>query len=233
MLGFDVGVSLDGETLEADEIAALLEASGGLVPLKGKWVEVDPEKLQAALEHWKQVERDVRREGISFFEGMRLLSGANLARDDAGADPAAIREWSGLTAGPALEAVLRGLRAPETQQATTPPGLRAHLRPYQQTGFAWLRFVARLGLGACLADDMGLGKTVQVIALLLDLKPGQPDPAQPPSLLVVPASLIANWKAELGRFAPGPGRSAWSTRRRREPLAARLAPTPPGRSTWS
>ena len=46
-----------------------------------------------------------------------------------------------------------------------PPGLKAELRPYQQTGYSWLRFVARLGLGACLADDMGLGKTVQVISL--------------------------------------------------------------------
>ena len=64
----------------------------------------------------------------------------------------------------------KGLRSPETRQETAPPGLKAELRPYQQTGYAWLRFVARLGLGACLADDMGLGKTVQVISLLLDLK---------------------------------------------------------------
>ena len=77
-------MSLDGETLGPDEIAQLLESSGGLIPLKGKWVEVDPEKLKQALEHWKTVESDVRREGISFFEGMRLLSGANLAREEAG-----------------------------------------------------------------------------------------------------------------------------------------------------
>ena len=51
-----------------------------------------------------------------------------------------------------------------------PPGLRPQLRPYQQTGVSWLRFVTGLGLGACLADDMGLGKTVQVIGLLLHRK---------------------------------------------------------------
>ncbi len=77
--------------------------------------------------------------------------------------------------------------------------MKAELRPYQQTGYAWLRFVARLGLGGCLADDMGLGKTVQVISLLLDLKRDKPKNA---SLLVVPASLIANWKSELAKFAP-------------------------------
>jgi superfamily II DNA or RNA helicase len=199
MLQFSVGMSLDGETLSRDEIASLLESSGGLVPLKGKWVEVDQEKLKQALEHWKGVENDVRREGISFFEGMRLLSGANLAKGEVDASQAAIREWSGLTAGAELAGVLEGLRSPEARPEVAPPDLKAELRPYQQTGYAWLRFVARLGLGGCLADDMGLGKTVQVIALLLELKR---DKEKKASLLVVPASLIANWKSELARFAP-------------------------------
>jgi non-specific serine/threonine protein kinase len=65
----------------------------------------------------------------------------------------------------------------------------------------------RLGLGACLADDMGLGKTIQVLCLLLVLKRRrtQPQPAGSEvgaSLLIVPASLIANWKAEIQKFAP-------------------------------
>ncbi|MCE9564156.1 MAG: DEAD/DEAH box helicase [Planctomycetes bacterium] len=200
LLNFSVGVSLDGEPLSPKEIAELLEASGGLIPLKGKWIEVDPEKLKQALTHWKSVERDVRREGISFFDGMRLLSGVNLGRE-AGDDPAvAVREWSGLTAGPELDSILTRLRSPDTCQEAAPPGLTANLRPYQRTGYSWLRFVTRLGLGACLADDMGLGKTVQVIALLLDMKRDKHTAA---SLLVVPASLIANWRSELAKFAPG------------------------------
>ncbi len=202
MLSFDVGVSLDGESLGPDEIARLLESSGGLIPLKGKWVEVDPEKLKQALEHWKDVEREARHGGISFFEGMRLLSGANLADEGEEESSAAIREWSGLTPGPALDSVLDGLRSPESLREKAPPGLKADLRPYQRAGYAWLRFVARLGLGACLADDMGLGKTVQVLALLLDLSRDRPKDAAA-SLLVVPASLIANWKSELAKFAPG------------------------------
>ena len=201
LLEFSVGVSLDGETLGPGELAELLEASGGLVPLRGKWVEIDRAKLDEALTHWKQVEEQVHREGISFYQGMRLLSGANLAGDGAEGREAALREWTGLSAGPALESVLKGLRAPETRLEQAPPGLKATLRPYQQAGYSWLRFVAKLGLGACLADDMGLGKTVQVIALLLDLK-REPAPTKAASLLVVPASLIANWKAELGKFAP-------------------------------
>ena len=47
LMEFNVGVSLDGETLSRDEITQLLESSGGLVPLKGKWVEVDPDGASA------------------------------------------------------------------------------------------------------------------------------------------------------------------------------------------
>ena len=199
LLEFSVGMSLDGETLTPDEIAQLLESSGGLVPLKGKWVEVDQEKLKEALEHWKDVEKDVRREGISFFEGMRLLSGANLTKGEEDESDAAVREWSGLSAGPELNAILESLRSPDAQKEAAPPGLKAELRPYQRTGYGWLRFATRLGLGVCLADDMGLGKTIQVISLLLDLKR---DKQKKASLLVVPASLVANWKSELAKFAP-------------------------------
>ena len=160
MMEFSVGMSLDGETLSREEMAELLEASGGLVPLKGKWVEVDREKLQEALKHWENVERIVHSEGMSFFEGMRLLSGANLSQGEEDESQAAIREWSGLTAGSELDAILKGLRAPETRQEKSPPDLKATLRPYQVTGYSWLRFVVRLGLGACLADDMGDRKSV-------------------------------------------------------------------------
>jgi non-specific serine/threonine protein kinase len=199
MLEFSVNMSLENETLTPAEIAELLESSGGLVPLRGKWVEVDPEKLKHALDHWKNVEKQVRREGISFFEGMRLLSGTNLGAEEEQDDAREIREWSGLSPGPELDAILQGLRSPENRPEQAPPGLQAELRPYQQAGYAWLRFVVRLGLGGCLADDMGLGKTIQMISLLLDLKR---EGAGGASLIVVPASLIANWKSELVRFAP-------------------------------
>ena len=74
----------------------------------------------------------------------------------------------------------------------------APTRRWDTTG---LRLVTGLGLGACLADDMGLGKTVQVLALLLTLKAeGRYNGKS--SLLVLPVSLLGNWKAELERFAP-------------------------------
>ncbi len=204
LLNFSVNTVLDGEPLTNSELEQLLESSGGLVKLKGKWVEVDREKLAAALAQWKQVESESQRSGLTFYEGMRLLAG--IPRElDASAPLEADRQWVGLTAGNELEATLRKLRSPESLDTTDPPGLRAELRHYQQTGVSWLRLVTGLGLGACLADDMGLGKTVQVIGLLLHRKASRKAGkagSGSPSLLIVPASLIANWKAELQRFAP-------------------------------
>ena len=113
-----------------------------------------------------------------------------------------VAEWSKVVAGESLAKALAGLRSPETLADLDPgPSLRAELRPYQKVGLRWLWWLRSLGLGGCLADDMGLGKTLQVIALLVLLKK-KGGAANEPSLLVVPASLIANWRAEIARFAP-------------------------------
>ncbi|KAG0298140.1 hypothetical protein BGZ96_002155 [Linnemannia gamsii] len=110
-------------------------------------------------------------------------------------------DWSTVVAGDWLKDALEGLRNPHNAHSKAHPGaeLKAQLRPYQQDGVQWLWWLHRLGLGGCLADDMGLGKTVQVIALLL-LAKQEADPG--PHLLVLPASLIGNWQAEMARFAP-------------------------------
>jgi non-specific serine/threonine protein kinase len=78
--------------------------------------------------------------------------------------------------------------------------LQGKLRHYQQQGVNWLNFLDQLNLGACLADDMGLGKTIQVISLLLIKK--KSSKKSRPNLLIVPASLIGNWKSELKKFSP-------------------------------
>jgi non-specific serine/threonine protein kinase len=202
LLDFHVNVAIGDQPLSDAEMRELLSASGPLVRLRGQWVEVDREKLSAALDHWKQVERDAKHGGISFFEGMRLLAGTQLSDDGAEAVSEAVREWSGITPGDWLDRTLSELRDPSADGAT-PSDLRASLRPYQQAGVHWLRFMSRLGLGACLADDMGLGKTIQVIALLLHMREQKrTTEANTASLLVVPASLIANWQSELAKFAP-------------------------------
>ena len=205
LLSFSVGVALEGEALDEKELQDLLHSSGGLVLLRGKWVEVDRGKLDEALKHWKQVESRAEGGGLSFFEGMRLLAGIGAGTwtgtGEAEAEANTAQEWVGIAAGSDLEQLLGQLRKPEAGCDAIPSNLRGELRPYQRAGVHWLRFVTRLGLGACLADDMGLGKTIQVIALLLHLK-SEPGQGGKSSLLVIPASLIANWKSELSRFGP-------------------------------
>lgn len=249
LLDFSVERTLDGEPLTEAEWESLLNAADGLALVRGKWVEVDPAKLREALAHWKKVETMARRGGVTFFEGMRMMAGfqPGSAGDGEGLAPGVEREWSGIQAGEWLEGVLAELREPSRLGAAAEiPGLRAQLRPYQAVGVNWLWFLARLGLGGCLADDMGLGKTLQTLALLLKQKAGQSGtrstasppgsandaagrdgfhrvpidnagsapsgPKRPPAeveaqglpnLLVVPASLLANWRAEIERFTPG------------------------------
>jgi superfamily II DNA or RNA helicase len=199
MLDFDVSMALGNETLSRKEIEALLEAGDGLVQFKGRWIELDRARLKQALEHWRAVEQQAH-DGVSFIEGMRLLAGAPADLRADGADDAE-RVWLQVEAGAALRETLAKLREPSRLDALDlGEALHATLRPYQREGLGWLHFLTQLGLGACLADDMGLGKTVQVLALLLAIK--REGDAQSPALLIVPASLLGNWRAEAQRFAP-------------------------------
>ena len=194
LLDFHLDVMIDGQRLTREEIAALLAGEDGLVMLRGQWVEVDREKLQQALDHWEAIEQ---HGGVSFAEGMRLLAGApaDLKQKE---ELEGHREWAFTQPGEWMAETLEQLRNPE--KMAPPKTLNATLRPYQETGLNWLWFCARTGLGACLADDMGLGKTMQVLAALLRKKAEHP--GSNAALLVVPASLIGNWKREAERFAP-------------------------------
>jgi non-specific serine/threonine protein kinase len=198
LLDFSVSISLDGEALSAADVKRLLASRPGLVFLRGRWVEIDPERLQQTLEHFRQVERTAAEQGLGFHQAMRLLAG--MGSPSVGGEAAATPEWSQVVAGPWLAQTLAGLRTPDVLTAADPGAdLTATLRPYQQAGVRWLHLLASLRLGACLADDMGLGKTIQVLGLLLVRKRSE-GPA--PSLLVAPASLLANWAQEAARFAP-------------------------------
>ncbi len=200
LLDFSVAVALGDEKLTAAEVRQLLASSGGLVRLRGQWVELDRERLREVLAHWERVRREAKEGGLSFLEGMRLLAGAARTEDDAAA-LAAGEGWSRVEAGLWLARTLEGLRGPAGLAATDPGAdFRGTLRPYQKVGVSWLAFASSLRLGVCLADDMGLGKTIQVLGLLLVTRRARA--GDPPHLLVAPASLLANWQAEIERFAP-------------------------------
>jgi superfamily II DNA or RNA helicase len=192
LLDFRMEVTLNGETLSDEEMSTLLSCTDSLVLLRGQWVEIDRDRLEREMQRFKAAEDLAASDGLSFSEAMRLMSGAAIAGDDV---DEATRQWSQVTAGPWLAETLKNLRDP-SGHAVPRVKLKARLRPYQEAGVHWLHLLTGLGLGACLADDMGLGKTVQVLALLLAHQ------GKGPSLLVAPASLLANWVAEIDRFAP-------------------------------
>ncbi len=180
--------------ISIDEARRLLRESEGLAFLKNRWVAVDPEKLKQALEAYDKAKQIVDQEGFSFRDALRLqLNPGDLL--SANGEMVEV----GISNGKWLDSVTQKLLNPNLVAAvTTPDFFRADLRDYQREGLNWLSFLDSLGLGACLADDMGLGKTIQILAFLSAIKKRNPT-----SLLVIPASLISNWRNEIERFAPG------------------------------
>jgi superfamily II DNA or RNA helicase len=199
LLDFNVGLTLDGKKLSQREIEKLLAASHGLILIKGKWVEVDRDKLSQVLDQWRDVQRQAQAGGVSFGEAMRMLSGTHLNGDDEEIEDTR-PEWSEVIAGKWLSSRLDALRSPDLRaNIEANAGLRAELRPYQKLGVQWLSTLRGLELGGCLADDMGLGKTIQVLGVL---SMSRRNKEKGTDLLVVPASLVDNWRLEIERFAP-------------------------------
>lgn len=192
MLGFGTLLSMqpklmvDGVALTKRDIEMLLAQTDGLAFLKGKWIEVDHERLKKLLEEMEDVP-----ESLTLMEALRLEMGTGKASADVG---------QLVTNGKWLSSLLMNLRKPESiRKAILPKSFHATLRPYQSNGFTWLNYMDKLGFGACLADDMGLGKTVQVLAYLEKLRKTDKHARV---LLVVSASLIGNWQKEAEKFVP-------------------------------
>jgi superfamily II DNA or RNA helicase len=200
LLDFDVKLTLDGEHLSEKEIKELLAASEGLVLLKGKWVEVDREKLSEVLDQWHEVQAQSQTGGVPFADAMRMLAGVPLAVGGEDVQHDARPEWSEVIPGPWLSSQLDALRSSELRaEIDSNAGLEAELRPYQKLGVQWLWTLRGLGLGGCLADDMGLGKTIQVLGVL---SMSRRIKEKGTDLIVMPASLVDNWRLEIERFAP-------------------------------
>ncbi|MDR2779509.1 MAG: DEAD/DEAH box helicase, partial [Synergistaceae bacterium] len=190
LLSFDPAICLGDDSISREEAEALLARTNGLSFIKGKWVEVDHDRLKAAIDAF---DRAAEMGNVTFAEAMRMQLNAGGA-SGAGALPEVEitnGEWLTGVRNTLLEPLKIGdLRAGED--------FRAKLRPYQQTGLNWLGQMKSLGFGALLADDMGLGKTVQILALLEYLRKNE----GAKTLLVIPSSLLSNWTNETARFAP-------------------------------
>jgi non-specific serine/threonine protein kinase len=183
-------VALGDTVLRAEELRELARLKVPLVQVRGRWVELRPEELASALALLDQPAEERR---MTLAELLRAAAGLDAPED--GRPPIVAVEGEGWVGD-----VLNGAADARMAATATPDGFHGDLRPYQERGLAWLRFLGTLGLGACLADDMGLGKTVQLLALLVAERAGGARPA--PTLLVCPMSVAGNWQREAARFAP-------------------------------
>ncbi len=194
LVDFNVHLSLGGENITAQELKSLLSESDGLALIKGKWVEVDSKKLKETLAAYEKAQKETKDGDITILEAMRMQLSSSKAlniKEDVCEVEVSNGKW--------LETVISQLKRPEALSTVNyGDNFNAALREYQKKGVGWLYTMRELGLGACLADDMGLGKTIQVIALLNGMRMSK----ELKVLLVVPASLIGNWTAEISKFAP-------------------------------
>ena len=97
--------------------------------------------------------------------------------------------------------IVNNLNKDLLEEENIPQQFENILRPYQKTGFQWLKTLDNYRFGGILADDMGLGKTIQVISMLVSYKENQEENKKT-SLVVSPSSLALNWKNEIEKFAP-------------------------------
>jgi SNF2 family DNA or RNA helicase len=198
-------LSLGGTPLSREEFDALVALKSPLVQIRGQWVQLDPEQIEAAIQFWEKQKTKGTPEGtLSLHEAMRLgLDGEQQDYGGLDVEEVEMDDW--------LSGWLDRLQGEEQLEILPPPdGLEAQLRPYQHYGFSWLHFARRWGLGVILADDMGLGKTIQTLTLIQHLKEkGDNGPAPlnggqlpAPILLICPTSVVTNWEQERRRFTP-------------------------------
>lgn len=193
ILGMEGYLEVDGEKLTKAEIKKMLAMDEGLSLIKGKWVEVDHERLKVLLAEMEKYHGD-----ISMMEALRM----SLNSGSSGSDTKDEIDINAISNATWISELLRDLRSVSStgkKAMRLPSSFKATLRPYQSKGYEWLSKMTACNFGACLADDMGLGKTVQVLAFLESLRASSPDAK---ILLVVPASLLGNWQNECKKFAP-------------------------------
>ncbi|HEY4570707.1 MAG TPA: DEAD/DEAH box helicase [Kribbella sp.] len=185
-LDFSWQVAVGNDPLTEAELDQLAEATRPVVRLRDQWMLIDPELARKARERILKPVTAIDALGAA-LTGSTEIDGRQVSVTPT--------DW--------LEELRARIADPDRadEPIEAPPGLKATLRDYQLRGLRWLARMTSLGLGGCLADDMGLGKTITLIALHLHRQ--ESTATSGPTLVVCPASLLANWEREVQRFAPG------------------------------
>jgi SNF2 family DNA or RNA helicase len=187
---------VDDEEVPDALLERAAEAGARLLHTGNRWVRIDPDDLRRKRTRRQQLADE--RSSVTPLELVALANDDESTEERATIEVAANGDVAGdpLSGTPAdwANALLAGLPDDRLHEAVESADFTGELRHYQRRGLAWMQFLARLGLGGCLADDMGLGKTATTLAHLVEL-PG-------PHLVVCPLSVVRNWRSEAERFTP-------------------------------
>ncbi|MEM9165571.1 MAG: DEAD/DEAH box helicase [Planctomycetota bacterium] len=186
-------IAVGETTLTLREFEALAERKSPLVQINGRWVEIRPEDVEAAVKFIRENPGGQMAVG----EAIRMAFSTDVRNAGLNVIGLETSGWLADVFGGSSE----GEALPLLEQ---PEGFKGTLRPYQLRGYSWLNFLERFGFGACLADDMGLGKTIQLLARFAHEREeatARGDTVKP-TLLIVPTSVVGNWMHEANRFTP-------------------------------
>jgi superfamily II DNA or RNA helicase len=196
----------EGIAVDRDELRRCIAQGKKYVRLEdGSFAAFDPDQVKAMMEREVEILTAAGKSG-------------KLALAHAGRVQELLLQAQGTSVTASARELFQKLGSIEEIEATKKPrNLKATLRPYQDSGLSWLKFIHDIGSGGVLADDMGLGKTVQTIALLLAVKQEEKHLR---TLIVAPTSVVTNWERELARFAPTLSVALWHGADRKEQAEA-------------
>ncbi|MBW2526537.1 MAG: SNF2 helicase associated domain-containing protein [Deltaproteobacteria bacterium] len=194
-LNVKMGFASDGVAVDPEELRRCLAQGNKYVRLEdGSFAPFDPDKVQQALD------REIDLLAAAGKDGKLPLSHAGRVQD-------LLEQLDESSVTAKARKLFQQLGAIDSiERARKPRTLKAKLRPYQEQGLSWLRFIHGIRSGGVLADDMGLGKTIQTIAVFLAVKPKD---KHFQALVVCPTSVVRNWQRELERFAPSLKVAVW------------------------
>ena len=193
IVAYDWLIALGDETLSPAEFEKLAQLKVPLVQVRGQWVELRPEEIEAAIAFFRK-----KHGNAEMGLGEALRSGLSQGISEIGLTVTGI-EAEGWV-GDLFDQLKSDARISNVEP---PAAFHGELRPYQISGLSWLAFHKRFGFGACLADDMGLGKTIEFISLMLHERARRTRKSRHgPTLLICPMSVVGNWKKEVERFGP-------------------------------
>ncbi|WP_323088537.1 DEAD/DEAH box helicase [Allobaculum sp. JKK-2023] len=173
-----------GQPITEKEAKELLGRDEGYQKINNRWVDASHAQLTTLLERFQKL-----RESSQSLSTLFAMQGEGAdGEEDVPELEISYEDW-----------IMQrcGLNHP-VEPHLLPPGFEPVLRPYQKQAYSWLDRMEQHHLGVILADDMGLGKTVEILSQIENMR----NRNKKKILIVVPATLVGNWVAEIRKFAP-------------------------------